>query len=102
SVGVGEGAAIPEVFLTAWDALVLQGGLTSGRHALVHAGASGVGTAGIQIAGAIGPAVCAPASGGKVEVCGALGADLAIDYGSEDYVEAVADFTQGRGVEVIL
>jgi NADPH:quinone reductase-like Zn-dependent oxidoreductase len=41
-----DAAAIPEVFLTAWDALVVQGGLTSGRWALVHAGASGVGTAG--------------------------------------------------------
>src|SRR4029077_20705196 len=43
-VGVADGAAIPEVFLTAWDALVVQGGLTSGRWALVHAGASGGGT----------------------------------------------------------
>jgi len=54
SVGVADAAAIPEVFLTAWDALVVQGGLTSGRWALVHAGASGVGTAGIQIAKSIG------------------------------------------------
>src|SRR5262245_60478073 len=53
-VGVSDAAAIPEVFLTAWDALVVQGGLTSGRWALVHAGASGVGTAAIQIAKAIG------------------------------------------------
>ena len=44
-----DAAAIPEVFITAWDALVVQGGLTSGRWALVHAGASGVGTAAIQI-----------------------------------------------------
>ena len=50
SVDLADAAAIPEVFLTAWDALVVQGGLTSGRWALVHAGASGVGTAAIQIA----------------------------------------------------
>ena len=50
SVPLADAAAIPEVFLTAWDALVVQGGLTSGRWALVHAGASGVGTAAIQIA----------------------------------------------------
>ena len=57
TVAVEDAAAIPEVFLTAWDALVLQGGLTSGRWALVHAGASGVGTAAIQIAKAIGARV---------------------------------------------
>ena len=49
-VDLADAAAIPEVFLTAWDALVVQGGLTSGRWALVHAGASGVGTAAIQLA----------------------------------------------------
>ena len=62
-------AAIPEVFLTAWDALVLQGGLTSGRWALVHAGASGVGTASIQIAKAIGARIAVTCSAGKVELC---------------------------------
>ena len=58
SVGVADGAAVPEVFLTAWDALVVQGGLTSGRWSLVHAGrVPGVGTAGIQVAKAIGARV---------------------------------------------
>ena len=59
--------AIPEVFLTAWDALVVQGGLTSGRWALVHAGASGVGTAAIQIAKAIGARIAVTCSAGKVD-----------------------------------
>ncbi len=54
NIAIADAAAIPEVFLTAWDALVVQGGLTSGRWCLVHAGASGVGTAAIQIAKAIG------------------------------------------------
>ena len=54
-----DAAAIPEVFITAWDALVVQGGLTSGRWALVHAGASGVGTAAIQIVKAIGARIIA-------------------------------------------
>ncbi len=54
TVPTRDAAAIPEVFITAWDALVVQGGLTSGRTALVHAGASGVGTAAIQIVKAIG------------------------------------------------
>ena len=66
-VGVADGAAIPEVFLTAWDALVLQGGLTSGRWALVHAGASGVGTASIQIAKSIGARIAVTCSTGKID-----------------------------------
>ena len=64
-----DAAAIPEVFLTAWDALVLQGGLTSGRWALVHAGASGVGTAAIQIAKAIGARIAVTCSAGKAAAC---------------------------------
>jgi NADPH:quinone reductase-like Zn-dependent oxidoreductase len=61
SIAAVDAAAVPEVFLTAWDALVVQGGLTSGRWALVHAGASGVGTAGIQIAKAIGARIASRA-----------------------------------------
>ncbi len=75
SVGVADAAAIPEVWITAFDALVAQGGLTSGRTALVHAGGSGVGTAAIQIAKAIGARVIVTASAGKVDRCLALGAD---------------------------
>jgi putative PIG3 family NAD(P)H quinone oxidoreductase len=78
-VGVADGAAIPEVFLTAWDALVLQGGLTSGRWALVHAGASGVGTASIQIAKSIGARIAVTCSAGKMDVCRSLGADLVLE-----------------------
>ena len=78
-VGVADGAAIPEVFLTAWDALVLQGGLTSGRWALVHAGASGVGTAGIQIAKSIGARIAVTCSTGKMDICRSLGADLVLE-----------------------
>jgi putative PIG3 family NAD(P)H quinone oxidoreductase len=78
-VGVADGAAIPEVFLTAWDALVLQGGLTSGRWALVHAGASGVGTASIQIAKSIGARIAVTASSAKLELCRSLGADVVLE-----------------------
>ena len=89
AVGLDDAAAIPEVFLTAWDALVVQGGLTSGRWALVHAGASGVGTAAIQIAKAIGARIVVTCSAGKVDACRALGADVVVDYGSEDFVDEV-------------
>ncbi len=65
SVPTLDAAAIPEVFITAWDALVVQGGLTSGRSALVHAGASGVGTAAIQIVKAIGAASARHDVGGQ-------------------------------------
>lgn len=97
-----DAAAIPEVFLTAWDALVVQGGLTSGRVALVHAGASGVGTAAIQLCRAVGAQVIVTASGPKCDACRALGADLAIDYTSRDFVADVVEFTGGAGVDVIL
>ena len=102
SVGVRDAAAIPEVFLTAWDALVVQGGLISGRWALVHAGASGVGTAGIQIAKAIGARIAVTCSAGKVQACHDLGADVVIDYGSQDFVTEVRAATGGRGADVIL
>ncbi len=101
-IGIRDAAAIPEVFLTAWDALVVQGGLTSGRWALVHAGASGVGTASIQIAKAIGARIAVTCSAGKVAACLSLGADLVIDYGNEDFVAAVQAATGGRGVDVVL
>ena len=74
-VPLADAAAIPEVFLTAWDALVLQGGFTSGRAALVHAGASGVGTAAIQLCKALGGSVAVTCSARKVDACRALGAD---------------------------
>jgi putative PIG3 family NAD(P)H quinone oxidoreductase len=102
SVPLGDAAAIPEVWITAFDALVVQGGLTSGRAALVHAGGSGVGTAAIQIAKAIGARVVVTASGGKVRRCRDLGADVAVDYHDEDFVEACRSFTGDRGVDVVL
>lgn len=97
-----DAAAIPEVFITAWDALVVQGGLTSGRWAMVHAGASGVGTAGIQIAKAIGARIIVTCSSGKVQSCKDLGADVVVDYSSQDFVEEVQRATNGAGVDVIL
>ena len=102
ALGLDIAGAFPEVFITAWDALVRQGGLTSGRWALVHAGASGVGTASIQIAKAIGARIAVTASAGKYDVCAALGADVVIDYRTQDFVEVVRTATGGEGVDVVL
>ncbi|MDO8391900.1 MAG: NAD(P)H-quinone oxidoreductase [Actinomycetota bacterium] len=96
-----DAAAIPEVFLTAWDALVLQGGLTSGRWALVHAGASGVGTAAIQIAKAIGARVAVTVSAGKAALCRELGADLVLQRSPHDWL-ADATAAVGAGFDTVL
>lgn len=101
-VSLEDAAAIPEVFITAWDALVLQGGLTSGRRALVHAGASGVGTAAIQIAKAIGARVAVTASEGKLAACTALGADLAAARTPADWLSEVRRWAGPEGIDVVL
>lgn len=100
-VASADAAAIPEVFLTAWDALVVQGGLTSGRWALVHAGASGVGTAGIQIAKAIGARIAVTCSAGKIDACLALGADVVLERSPADWLGALREQVPG-GVDVVL
>lgn len=102
TVGLPDAGGIAEVFITAYDALVLQGGLTLGGWALVHAGASGVGTAAIQICKLLGARVAVTCSAAKVAACDALGADVVIDYGSEDFVQRVREATGGGGVDVVL
>lgn len=100
-IELADAAAIPEVFLTAWDALVVQGGLTSGRWALVHAGASGVGTAAIQIATAIGARIAVTCSAGKMEACRELGADLVLERSPADWA-AELKVAVPDGVDVLL
>lgn len=100
-VELSDAAAIPEVFLTAWDALVVQGGLTSGRWALVHAGASGVGTAAIQIAKAIGANIAVTCSAGKMEACSDLGADIVLERSPADWAASLRDALPS-GVDTIL
>lgn len=105
AVELEDAAAIPEVFLTAWDALVVQGGLTSGRWALVHAGASGVGTAAIQIARALGARVAVTCSAAKTEACRSLGADVVLERTPADWVAGLRSALSGHGrdgVDVIL
>jgi len=96
-----DAAAIPEVFMTAWDALVVQGELASGRWALVHAGASGVGTAAIQIAKAIGANIAVTCSAGKMAACSELGADLVLERSPADWAGALREARPG-GVDTIL
>ena len=90
------------VYCTSWHALHHRAALQPGETVLVHAAAGGVGSAAVQIAIAAGCRVIATAGGpGKVAQARALGAELAIDYGKEDWVEAVRGFTGGRGADVI-
>lgn len=99
AVADDEMAGIPEVFVTAWDALIGQGGLTSGAWALVHAGASGVGTAAIQIAKSIGAHIAVTCSARKADACRALGADLVIERSPSDWLsELQAAVPQGMNV----
>lgn len=101
-VVVADAAALPEVGITAHDALVVQGGLRAGGWALVHAGGSGVGSMAIQIVKAMGARVITTTSAGKVAAVQGLGADVVIDYGSADFVEAVQEATGGLGVDTVL
>jgi putative PIG3 family NAD(P)H quinone oxidoreductase len=96
-----QAAAIPEAFLTAYLNLFTLGRLQAGESALVHAGASGVGTAAIQLARAAGARVFATASAGKLDLCRALGAAAAFDYHSGSFADAVRE-AAGNGVDVVL
>ena len=102
NLDVADAAAIPEVFMTAHDALVTQGMLGSGARALVHAGASGVGTASIQIVKALGGEIAVTCSAGKASACRDLGADVVIDYAEHDFVDVITEWTDGSGVDVVL
>lgn len=96
-------AGLPEAVCTVWTNLVERAGLSAGETLLVHGGTSGIGTTAIQIATALGAAVFATV--GSEEKCRAaerLGARLAINYRTADFVDAVKTATGGRGVDVIL
>lgn len=98
-----EAAAIPEVFLTAYQALSYLANLQLGESILIHAGASGVGTAAIQIAKAMGASqIIVTASKGKHETCSGLGANACIDYKVENFEKVSGDLTEGKGVDVII
>lgn len=95
-------AAIPEAFLTAYQALHRIGRISKGDKVLIHAGASGVGTAAIQLVKLAGALPIVTASGHKHEPLFDLGAVGCIDYHEEDFAEAVMGFTQDKGADIIL
>ena len=97
-----EAAAVPEVFLTAYDAIVLQGGLQAGQSVLLHAVASGVGTAGIQLASAIGAtSIGTSRTADKLPRCTDLGLNHAVLVEDGSFAEAVLEAAP-KGVDVIL
>jgi len=100
---MAEASAIPETFFTVWHNVFERGKLKAGETLLVHGGSSGIGTAAIQLAKAFGARVFVTAgSEEKCNACRTLGADLAINYKSEDFVAAVKGATGGQGCELIL
>lgn len=95
-------AAIPETFFTAWTNLFDFARLKAGETALIHGGAGGVGSAAIQLAHAFGARVFTTARNAeKCTACARMGADRAINYTEEDFVEVIRKETGGRGVDVV-
>lgn len=102
-LSMAEAAAIPETFFTVWSNVFERGGLVEGETLLVHGGASGIGTTAIQLGKAFGATVFTTVRGPeKVTACLDLGADRAIDYTSEDFVEVIKAETGKAGVNVVL
>ena len=102
SVSLREAAAIPEAFITAYANLVGEGRLVAGDLALIHGGASGVGTAAIQVARALGARVaCTVGDDAKIDRCRALGAELVMNYRKRDFASDIAGWSS-TGVSLVL
>ena len=98
-----QAAALPETFFTVWSNVFDRARLQPGETLLVHGGTSGIGTTAIQLAKALGSRVFVTVGGAeKMQPCLDLGAERAIDYREEDFVQAVKELTRNRGVDVIL
>jgi putative PIG3 family NAD(P)H quinone oxidoreductase len=103
SLDLTAAAAIPETFFTVWTNVFDRGRLKAGESALFHGGSSGIGTTAIQLAAARGAQVFATAgSDEKCRACESLGAASAINYKTQDFVEAVRTLTRNRGVDLVL
>ena len=98
-----QAAAVPEVFFTANENIFTLGKLSAGETILIHAGGSGVGSAGVQIAQRAGATVFVTAgTPEKIDKCKALGATEGIHYKTTDFVREIQRLTDGRGVDVVL
>jgi len=97
-----QAAGIPEAFVTAHEAAFHLGRLDAGESVLIHAAASGVGSAAVQLAHAAGARVFATASASKLDRVRGLGADVAIDYKTDDFAKTIERETDGKGVDVIV
>lgn len=98
-----EAAALPETYFTVWSNVFQRGRLQAGESFLVHGGSSGIGLTAIQLAKQFGAKVFTTlGSQEKAEACQRAGADRVINYHEEDYVEVIAEATEGNGVDVIL
>ena len=101
-MGFEDASALMLTYQTGYFGLHRRARIKAGEALLVHAGAGGVGSAAIQLGKAAGARVVATAgSDAKVELCRQLGADLAINYKDDDFIQAVKDFTSGAGADVI-
>ncbi len=96
------GAAIPEVFVTAHEAMIHLAGLQPHETVLIHAAAGGVGSAAVQLARAQGSRIVATAGAGKLDRVRTLGAGTVIDHTARDFGVEVAGITDGRGVDVVI
>jgi NADPH2:quinone reductase len=102
-LSMAQAAAVPETFFTVWHNVFQRGDLKAGETLLVHGGSSGIGTTAIQLAKALGARVIVTAgSTEKCDACRRLGADVAINYRSEDFVAVTKSSTGGAGANVIL
>ncbi|XVJ64281.1 MAG: NAD(P)H-quinone oxidoreductase [Sphingopyxis sp.] len=98
-----EAAALPETLFTVWHNLFERAWVKEGDTVLVHGGTSGIGTTAIGLCKLFDiKVIVTSGSAAKCDAARALGADLAVDYSAEDYVEAVKAFTDGRGVDAVL
>ncbi|MFC4173991.1 NAD(P)H-quinone oxidoreductase [Microvirga sp. GCM10011540] len=98
-----EAGGIPETYFTVYDNVFTRGRLKAGETLLVHGGSSGIGSTAIQLAKQAGAIVYATAgSQEKCDFCRSLGADAAINYRNQDFVEEVRNLTDKRGVDVVL
>ena len=98
-----EAGALPETLFTVWSNVYMRAALSQGEWLLVHGGASGIGSMAIMLAKSLGnPVAVTVGSQEKADFCRRLGADLVIDYSSEDFVDVIHRETEGRGVDVIL